>query len=139
MVSVLLLLDIYWNKTIFTIKIRTLEYRIVRMLGYGLMVTGMLLYPLVEISLGMIWPNMVLFGAECPTTIFLIGLLISATPQTNKLFIAILAVNAIYTGGSFALMGFPVDFLYAFSGIIGLIVIITYWKQIKFLPLKTNS
>jgi len=137
LVSILLLLDIYWDKTRITFKFS--EFKSIKIVGIGLMITGMFVYPVVEIIMGFNWPDMVLFGAECPTTIFLIGLLLLAMPETNKLFLLIISINAIYTGGSFALMGFPVDILYASAGIIGIIFTIIYWKAIKFLPLKKNK
>jgi hypothetical protein len=135
-VSGLLLLDIYWNKTHFIFRFN--EYRIARMLGIGLILTGTLIYPIVEILTGFVWPQMVLFGAECPTTIFLIGLFLVAIPRTNKLILAIITINAVYTGGSCAIFGFPPDFLYAFAGVTGLITLIYYWRDIRFLPLKQD-
>ncbi|MHA1971447.1 MAG: DUF6064 family protein [Candidatus Hodarchaeales archaeon] len=134
LVSVLLFLDIYWDKTRITFDLN--EFKSVKIIGISLMITGMVIYPIVEILMGFNWPDMVLFGAECPTTIFLIGLLIIAVPKTNKLFLIIIALNAIYTGGSFALMGFPVDILYAGAGIIGVLFTIVYWGEIRFFPLK---
>ncbi|MFW9995527.1 MAG: DUF6064 family protein [Candidatus Odinarchaeota archaeon] len=139
LVSLLILLDIYWNKTFFDFTLADAEYKSVKIAGFILMFTGIVIYPLVEILLGFTWPTMVFFGAECPTTIFLIGLLLSATPRTNKLFILILGINAIITGGSFATMGFPVDFQYAVAGIIGLITVVVYWRDIPIFPLKQDS
>lgn len=137
LISFLLFLDIYWKKTIFEFSFDS--FRDAKVLGICLMITGMLVYPLLELILGYVWPGMVLFTAECPTTIFLIGLFLLATPRTNKLLLGLISLNAIYTGGSVALSGFPVDFLYAASGIIGLVMLIRYWKEIPFFPLKSEA
>jgi hypothetical protein len=133
-ISGLLVLDIYWNKTHFIFNFD--EYRTIRVSGLILILTGTFIYPMVEILTGFVWPQMVLFGAECPTTIFLIGLFLVAIPRTNKLILTIITINAVYTGGSCAIYGFPPDFLYALAGVIGLIALISYWKVIQFFPLK---
>ena len=96
----------------------------ISLLSYFLMIFGLFLYPIVEVLTGFPWPDMVFFGAECPTTIFLIGLFINATPRTNKLLLAIVSINAVYTGFSFGFGGFPVDVFYGLAGLIGLYVLI---------------
>ncbi|MFX1255083.1 MAG: hypothetical protein ACFFCZ_26020 [Promethearchaeota archaeon] len=62
----------------------------------------------------------------------------AATPKTNKLLLTIVSLNVIYTGGSVAIVGFPTDFLYTAAGVIALIILVNYWKSIKFFPLKEN-
>lgn len=131
-VSLLLLMDIYWNKTSFDFTLSNTEYKPVKITGFALMFTGIVVYPIVEILTGFIWPDIVFFMAECPTTIFLIGLLLTAIPKTNKLLILLIGINAVYTGTSVALMGFPTDLLYAIAGITGIIAMAVYWREITF-------
>jgi len=125
-VALLLLLDalLGWSEIR---KPRGLDLKIA---AYFLMFTGIFLYPLVEMALGFRWPGMVLFGAECPTTIFLIGLLIGSIPRTNKILLPIASINALFTGASVALHGAPFDWLYAFAGVVGIIFLILYFKAI---------
>ena len=73
---------------------------------------------------------MVFFGAECPTTISLIGLFIGSIPKVNKPLFILISLNAIITGGSVAMSGATFDYLYAVSGILGLLMMIIYFRDI---------
>ena len=101
-----------------------------KVISITLMAAGIFIYPLLEIALGFTWPRMVLFGAECPTTIFLIGLLIGSIPRVNKPLIVIASLNALAVGLSVALNGAPFDFLYAAAGVIGILMIIKDFRII---------
>mgnify|MGYP001305252470 CR=1 FL=1 len=126
--GVLFLLDaLWWRKIIFRIP-RPVDLRIAMIL---LMLMG-LFYPVFELSLGYYWPRMVLFGSECPTTTFVIGLLTGSLPKTNKWILGILATNAVLVGGYVGLNGFLVDAITYFpAGIVGWIMMIRYWKTTK--------
>jgi hypothetical protein len=119
-VALLLFFDalFYWT------EVRFPERRDLRILSIFFMAVGIFLYPLLEMGLGFTWPGMVLFGAECPTTIFLIGLLIGSIPRVNKPLFVILSLNAIATGLSVAVKGVPFDYLYALAGFAGVAMII---------------
>jgi hypothetical protein len=56
---------------------------------------------------------MVLFGAGCPTTIFLNGLLISSLSRiTNKWVLGIVFTYSAFVGGNWAWGGIAVDWLF---------------------------
>ena len=82
--------------------------------------------------LGFTWPRMVLFGAECPTTIFLIGFLLSTFPRTNKILLIVVSLNAIITGTSVAINGAAFDYLYALAGVLGIIMMTKYFHVLFF-------
>ncbi|MBD3407540.1 MAG: hypothetical protein GF411_15595 [Candidatus Lokiarchaeota archaeon] len=133
-IALLLVLDAYWKKATFTFSFESHIW--IRIIGVILIISGIVLYPIIEIVTGHVWPAMVLFTAECPTTISLIGLYLTAVPKTNKLLLAIISLNAAYTGFAVALAGFLTDALYGIAGVFGILALIIYWKEISFLPLK---
>lgn len=121
----LLSLDaIWWKKIIFRIPERTdLKISMILLIFLGLF------YPVIELSLGYTWPRMVLFGSECPTTTFVLGLLTGSLPKTNKWILGIFATNAILVGGYVGFNGFIVDALTYFpAGVIGWIMMIRHWR-----------
>jgi hypothetical protein len=126
LVALLLIFDIIFHWT----EVRWPERLDLKVLSISFMVAGIFLYPLLEMSLGFTWPGMVLFGAECPTTIFLIGLFIGSIPKVNKPLFVIVSLNAIVTGGSVAMNGAPFDYLYAIAGIAGITMIIKDFSKI---------
>ena len=79
-VALLLVIDAIFHWT----QVRWPERFDLKVLSISLMVAGIFLYPILEMALGFTWPRMVLFGAECPTTIFLIGLFIGSGPTSGK-------------------------------------------------------
>jgi len=125
-VAVFLILDIIFQWT----DVRLPERQHLKILSWSLIFAGIFLYPLLEISLGFTFPRMVFFGAECPTTISLIGLLIGTIPRVNKPLLVIISLNAIITGGSVALSGATFDYLYALAGVIGVLVMLWHFKEI---------
>jgi len=126
LVSVLLILDglLYWT------HVEMPEKTTLKIISFIFMFSGIFIYPLLEILLGFKWPGMVLFGAECPTTIFLIGLFTGCVPKVNKILFLLISVNAVATGFSVAINGAAFDFLYAAAGITGLAVIIMNFRLI---------
>lgn len=125
-VALLLVLDVifHWTEVRWPVRLD------LRILSISFMVAGLFLYPLLEVGLGFTWPRMVLFGAECPTTIFLIGLFIGSIPKVNKPLFVIASLNAIATGLSVAVNGAPFDYLYALAGVAGVTMLIKDFKGI---------
>lgn len=124
--ALLFLMDaIWWQKIEFRIPERTdLKVAMILLILLGL------LYPVIEMSFGYSWPKMVLFGSECPTTTFVLGLLTGSLPKTNKWIIGFLATNAVLVGGYVGFNGFIVDAVtYLPAGIISWIMMIRYWKK----------
>ncbi len=126
LVSLLLVLDIFLKWT----DIRINSSSFLNILSWLLIFSGIFLYPLLEIILGFTYPRMVFLGGECPTTIALIGLLIGSVPRVNKVLFVLVSINAVFTGGSVALSGAPFDFMYAGAGVLGMFVMIVYFKPI---------
>jgi hypothetical protein len=125
-VAVFLMLDIVFCWT----DIRLPEKGHLRILSWSLIAAGIFFYPVLEVWLGFTFPRMVFFGAECPTTISLIGLFIGTVPRVNKPLFIIISLNAIATGSSVALAGATFDYLYALAGIIGLAILGIHFKAI---------
>ena len=125
-VSVLLVFDVFFNWT----EIRLNEKNGLKYISLFLIFSGIFLYPLIEIALGFTFPKMVFFGAECPTTISLIGIFIGSIPRVNKPLFVLVSINAIYTGLSVAIYGAAFDYLYALAGFIGVLLMIIYFKDI---------
>ena len=125
-VAFLLIIDAIFHWT----EVRWPERLDLKVFAISFMVAGIFLYPLLEMGLGFTWPRMVLFGAECPTTIFLIGLFIGSIPKVNKPLFVIVSLNAIATGLSVAMNGAPFDYLYALAGAAGIMMMIKYFNNI---------
>ena len=125
-VSLLLVLDIFFHWT----EVRMPEQTGLKILSWSLIVTGIFLYPVVEMLLGFTYPRMVFFGAECPTTISLIGLFIGAVPRVNKILFVLVSINAIFTGGYFAIHGAWFDYLYMLAGLLGSLVLLIHFREI---------
>jgi hypothetical protein len=126
LVSLLLISDVIFNWT----YIRFPENKVLRFISLFLILGGIFLYPPVEIAAGFTFPRMVFFGAECPTTISLIGVFIGSIPKVNKPLFLLLSLNAIFTGTSVALSGAVFDYFYAFAGVTGLLMIVIHFKSI---------
>ena len=72
----------------------------------------------------------VFFGAECPSMIFAIGLLIDSIPQVNKVIYIVLSIGGIISGGTFSMLGATFDIAYFASGVCGLLMLIKYRREI---------
>ena len=125
-VALLLIADSIFHWTI----VRWPERLELKVLAIFLMAAGIFFYPLLEMGLGFTWPRMVLFSAECPTTIFLIGLFIGSIPKVNKPLFVLVSLNAVATGLSVAINGAPFDYLYAIAGVAGIMMMIKYFNNI---------
>ncbi|MHA1207992.1 MAG: DUF6064 family protein [Candidatus Freyarchaeota archaeon] len=122
--STLFLLDIFWKETEFKLP----HPKDLLIISLTLIVWGIFVYPLTEWLLGFTWPGMVFFGAECPSTIFTIGLLVGALPKVNKMLFALLSIGAIVSGGFFSFLGATFDIAYFASGVVGLLMLTKYRK-----------
>ena len=125
-VAALLLADIIFGWT----EIRLSEKTLLRVTSIFFILAGIFFYPLLEMALGFKFPRMVFIGAECPTTISLIGIFIGSIPKVNKPLFILVSLNAVFTGGSVALNGAPFDYLYAASGVFGILMMAIYFKDI---------
>ncbi|NOY10140.1 MAG: hypothetical protein GXP33_15005 [Spirochaetes bacterium] len=126
LVALLLVLDMVFHWTV----IRLPERKDLKVISIFFMTAGIILYPLLEMLLGFTWPRMVFFSAECPTTIFLIGLFIGSIPKVNKPLFILVSVNAVFTGLSVAINGAPFDYLYALAGLAGIVMMGKYFREI---------
>ncbi len=126
LIAVFLILDVVFNWT----EIRPPEQTHLRILSYALIFAGIFFYPVLEMLLGFTYPRMVFFGAECPTTISLIGLFIGSIPKVNKPLFVLVSLNAIVTGSYFAINGAAFDYLYALAGILGVSMLIFHFNDI---------
>jgi len=124
-VSLFLILDTIFNWT----KIKLSENNGLKYISWFFIFAGIFLYPLVEITTGFTFPKMVFFGAECPTTITLIGVFIGSIPKVNKPLFILISLNAIFTGISVAIYGATFDYLYALAGVFGILLMIIYFKD----------
>ncbi len=125
-VSLFLILDVIFKWT----YIKLSDNKTLRYLSWFFIFGGIFLYPLVEIATGFTFPRMVFFGAECPTTISLIGIFIGSIPKVNKPLFILVSLNAIFTGLSVAISGATFDYFYATAGVFGILFILIYFKQI---------
>jgi len=128
-VSLFLFLDVIFNWT----HIKLSENKTIRYVSLFLIFGGIFLYPLVEIATGFTYPRMVFFGAECPTTISLIGVFIGSIPKVNKPLFILVSLDALFTGISVAVSGATFDYFFAFAGVLGFAALIVYFKSIFFI------
>jgi len=133
LVSLLLIADIIFGWT----EIRLSANKSIRYISWFFIIAGIFLYPLLETALGFTYPRMVFLGAECPTTIALIGVLIGSIPKVNKVLFVLVSLNAVITGTSVAIGGAPFDYLYATAGVFGILMMLIYFKEI-FLSKKVS-
>jgi hypothetical protein len=94
----------------------------------GALVIYSFLYPVANLTLGMTYPRVPIFGVPCPTTIFTTGLLLAASPPDWRL--AAIPVLWSMAGGSAALLlGVRADLILFVAG--GLLVanVVVGWQQ----------
>ncbi len=125
-VSLFLILDVIFKWT----NIKLSENKTLKYISWFFIFGGIFLYPLIEIATGFTFPRMVFFGAECPTTISLIGIFIGSIPKVNKPLFILVSLNAIFTGFSVAISGATFDYFYATAGVFGILFLLIYFKQI---------
>ena len=98
--------------------------------GAVLVVYGLLIYPLLGMALGHIYPAQPTFGLPCPTTIFTFGLLLWTETKTPKYILIIPAIWTII--GFFAALNFGIyeDIGLLISGVVGVLFFILKGKKI---------
>lgn len=126
LVSLLFIMSLFKNEIVFSLP----EQRNFKTLSIILIIYGILIYTIVELLLGYTWPGIFTFGALCPTSIFAIGVNITAIPGNyqSKVYIwllGLLSTGAIICRGRTVLIGGIFDLSYLTSGIIGFFVL---WK-----------
>jgi len=126
-VTIILLLDIFLKK----FEFRLPQRNDLKIWSIILIIWGVFMYPLTEILLGYRWPEIAVFGAICPTTIFTIGLAITALEKPDKslslkALILLLSIGAVIIGGRIAILGGLFDIAYFASGICGIVFLIKY-------------
>ena len=133
-ISFFLILDVIFKWT----HIELSENKTIRYISLFFILGGIFLYPLIELATGFIFPRMVFFGAECPTTISLIGIFIGSIPKVNKPLFVISSLTAIFVGTSVAISGATFDYFYALAGLFGVIMMLIHFKDI-FLTKKQQN
>jgi hypothetical protein len=84
--------------------------RMSRTVGYALVVYALALYPIIAIISGQLYPRHPTFGAPCPTTIFVLGMLLLARrPVPISAFVVPILWSAVATTAALRL-GVPEDF-----------------------------
>lgn len=90
--------------------------------GAVLITYGLLIYPLLGMVLGHVYPAQPTFGLPCPTTIFTFGMLLWTEPKSTKYIFVIPAIWTII--GFFAALNFGIyeDIGLLVSGVLGVIM-----------------
>ncbi len=80
-------------------------------IGLGLMIYALLIYPLLGRLAGHVYPAVPVFGiAPCPTTIFTIGVLLLGSWGTARWLLMIPALWGVVGGSAAVLLGVPQDY-----------------------------
>lgn len=97
-------------------------------LGAALAAYAAVLYPLIGMWFGQVYPAMPMFGVTpCPVTIFTFGLLLMTTAPVSSWLLPIPFLWSLIGGSAAFLLDVPADWLLAVSGLIGVPVII--WRD----------
>ncbi|KAH3757054.1 phosphatidylinositol 3-kinase [Pelomyxa schiedti] len=124
-VAVYLICDLWFKKLEFGDS-RTKPF-LQKFVSTFLMVSGLLGFPILNyFTSGFSWPNYVLLGAECPTTLFTVGLLVSSLPNSSRVVLWLLAVNGMAIGAFSLVRGFFPDVLYFLAGVLGIAMTFLY-------------
>jgi hypothetical protein len=123
--TIMLAVSVFKDDILFSLP----EQKDLRILSIALTTYGIFLYPVVELLLGYRWPEIFVFGAICPTTMFVEGVLITATLNVSgsrlfKWLLGTLSTSAVIVGFRTVLIGGIFDLPYLISGIIGFYVLL---------------
>ena len=124
-ITFMLTVSVFRNEILFSLP----EQKNLRLLSIALATYGIFLYPVVELLLGYRWPEIFVFGAICPTTMFVEGILITAASNARdsmlfKWLLGTLSTAAVIVGIRTVLIGGIFDLPYMISGIIGFYVLL---------------
>ncbi len=107
-----------------------LENNIPSYIGVFFIVFGTILYPLVGLMIGHVFPNSSTFGLPCPTTIFTFGVLILAPRIQRYIIIIPLLWSLLGFSAAFSL-GVKEDFSLLIAGIVGSTLILLKNSAVK--------
>lgn len=140
-IGVLVLADIRQRKLDFTSERKGPS----QWVGLAIAISGLLIYPLTQLLIGLRYPRIVLYGAESTSLIYLIPLFGMARPIKSKLFRAILAllsIEAIIMGILVVIFQIWFDAYIALAGVFGLVSLVlwikTERKQAKMLEARSS-
>jgi hypothetical protein len=126
-IGVLVLADIWWKKLDFTSEHKGPR----QWWGLAIALSGLLLYPLTQLLIGLRYPRIVLYGSESMSLIYLIPLFGMASPIKSKIFrviVAYLSIEAIIFGISVAILQIWFDAYIALAGVFGLVSLVLWIK-----------
>lgn len=93
--------------------------------GMALIAYAAVIYPLVGMATGHLYPAMPMFGVTpCPVTIFTFGFLLSATSPLSRWPLVIPFVWSLIGGSAAILLNVPQDWLLLFSGFVAVPLIV---------------
>jgi hypothetical protein len=93
--------------------------------GAGLVLYGLLVYPIIGYFIGHVYPASPTFGAPCPTTIFTFGIMLWSTRRL-KWYLYVLPLLWALIGSSAAFqLGIREDIGLLISGVLGLVLLAT--------------
>ena len=108
------------------------ETKYIIVISVSLIILSLVIYPMIQILMGSSWSNIILFGfGKCPTTMFLIGILILSPRKNNKFLLVLTSTIGVIVGFQMSIIGFYADFLYMIAGIIGIIFTIKSWNYFE--------
>jgi hypothetical protein len=93
--------------------------------GVGLVIYAAILYPLIGMWTGHVYPEMPVFGVTpCPVTIFTFGMFLLTRQPISRWLLAIPFIWSLIGGSAAILLHVPQDWLLLFSGFITVLLII---------------
>lgn len=120
-IGILWIIDIFCEKVTFVFERKRM---LVSCIFYGLW----LLYPIVSIVFGKVYPSISTSIMPCPMTVFSIALLCSCPKKTNPFLVALLILWALTGLPKIFIFNVPEDFILFASGVYA---VITFGTRIK--------
>jgi hypothetical protein len=94
--------------------------------GWLFIVYSAILYPLISLSTGNVYPEMPMFGVTpCPVTIFTFGFLLLTTPPLSRWLLVIPSIWSLIGGSAAILLHIPQDWLLLASGFMAVPLIVS--------------
>jgi hypothetical protein len=106
-----------------------------RIAGWTMIVYALAAYPILAMLSGQWYPRLPTFGAPCPTTIFVLGMLLLARPPVPiGAFVVPIVWSIVATSAAVAL-GVPEDFGLPVAAAVAIVVaIVPRWRDRRSLP-----